>query len=503
MSKHYDIIIIGSGAGGGTLAHELAKTGESILILERGEHLPQEPENWDAKAVFVDKRYRTNEQWIDKNDRAFTPNTHYWVGGNTTFYGAALMRMKRGDFEEMQHCDGPSPAWPLKYHDLAPYYTRAESMWRVHGQRWVDPFDHPDDPPFPHPPLRDDPGVSKLKAHFKSLGWTPSPLPLGVNRNEQDPYNSPCIRCRTCGGFPCLLKAKSDARSITIDPILESSNVTLLTGKKVAKLLCDSTGKMVNAVVCEGQDGPETFSGDVVVLAAGAVNSAAILLRSEHPNHPNGLANRSDQVGRNYMFHTTSAVVSILAERFESTFPKTFSVMDFYYGEPDGSYPYPMGQIQLLEYMSGATLEGQLAHIIPPAIFPDFISDELAKHMVAFLAMTEDLPHADNRVTLTKDGQIRLSYTPNNLEAHRRLTKKLEAGLAGFAMRQDTMFEPHFEIDELLPLYGTAHQCGTLCALALTRTRACLMSIAKRMISTISIASIQAFLLRLPRLIRP
>jgi choline dehydrogenase-like flavoprotein len=206
----------------------------------------------------------------------------------------------------------------------------------------------------------------------------------------------------------------------------------------------------------------QRFSSDIFVLGAGAVNSAAILLNSRSSAHPNGLANGSDQVGRNYMFHTTSAVISILAEPFKSTFPKTFSVMDFYYGEPDGSYGFPMGQIQLLEYMSGATLQGQLADIIPPMLMPDFISDSLASRMVAFLAMSEDLPMPDNRVTLTLEGQIKLSYTPNNLESHARLTKRLEHGLKGFSLRQNTLFEPHFEIDELLPLYGTAHQCGTL-----------------------------------------
>jgi choline dehydrogenase-like flavoprotein len=245
MLEHYDVIVVGSGAGGATLAQSLADTGKKILILERGQHLPQEPENWDAKAVFVDKRYRTKEKWLDKHNRPFTPNTHYWVGGNTSFYGAALMRMKRGDFEQMAHCDGVSPAWPLSYTDYAPYYQKAEQLWRVHGQRGVDPFDHPDDPPFPYPAMSDDPGVKALKQHFQNLGWHPSPLPLGVNRNEANLDQSPCIRCKTCGGFPCLLKAKSDARSIALDPILSKPNITLLTGQMVLRLNCDPSGKTI------------------------------------------------------------------------------------------------------------------------------------------------------------------------------------------------------------------------------------------------------------------
>jgi choline dehydrogenase-like flavoprotein len=462
-TTHYDIIIMGSGAGGATLAYALADSGKKILILERGQPLPVEPQNWDPTAVFVEHRYRTKEKWLDKEDHPFIPNTNYWVGGNTTFYGAALMRMKKRDFEAVDHADGLSPAWPWTYADFAPWYEKAEKLWRVHGERGIDPNDLPDDPPYPYPPLTDDPGVARLKAHFQAKGWHPSPLPLGVNRDEANPTTSHCVRCTTCGGYPCLLKAKSDARSICLDPIVDLPNVTLLPGHKVRELVTDGTGKIVTSVVTEGDDGTlQTFTGDLFALAAGAANSAAILLRSTSANHPDGLANSSGMVGRNYMFHTTSAVIAVLADHFDSTFPKTFAVNDFYFGEPDGSYKYPMGQIQLLEYMSGQTLEGQIGDIIPPSLIPNFITDNIAKHIVAFLTMSEDLPHPENRVTVTDTGQIKLTYTPNNLASHLRLTRKLEDGLRGFSVRQHTLFEPHFAIDQLLPLYGTAHQCGTL-----------------------------------------
>ena len=460
-SKHYDVVIIGSGAGGGTLAYALANAGKSILILERGQPLPQEPQNWDSTEVFVKHRYRTKEQWLDKADKPFIPNTNYWVGGNTSFYGAALMRMKKRDFEAVEHADGLSPAWPLSYTDYAPYYEKAEKLWRVHGERGIDPNDLPDDPPYPYPPLLDDPGVAKLKTHFQGLGWHPSPLPLGVNRDDAHPQSSHCVRCTTCGGYPCLLKAKSDARSIVLDPIKDLPNVTLLPGHKVTALITDGSGKTVTSVTTEGDNGQVlSFSGDIFVLAAGAANSAAILLKSRSATHQDGLANSSGLVGRNYMFHTTSAVISLLAEPFDSTFPKTFAVNDFYFGEPD--YPYPMGQIQLLEYMSGQTLEGQISDIIPPNLIPNFLTDNIARHIVAFLSMSEDLPRWENRVTVNETGQIKLTYTPNNLASHLRLTRKLENGLRGFSLRQHTLFEPHFAIDQLLPLYGTAHQCGTL-----------------------------------------
>lgn len=459
-SETYDLIIIGSGAGGGTLAYALANTGKKILILERGQELPVEPQNWDPKAVFIDQRYRTKEQWLDKTNKPFTPNTNYWVGGNTTFYGAALMRMKKRDFEAVPHFDGLSPAWPLSYTDYAPWYEKAEKLWRVHGQRGIDINDQPDDPPYPYPAVMDDPGVAKLKKHFEGIGWHPSPLPLGIDRDEAHPQTSHCIRCTTCGGYPCMLKAKSDARSIVLDPIRDLPNVTILTGHKVTRIETDGAGKTVTGVVTQTDTGTQTFRGNLYALAAGAANSAALLLQSRSANHPNGLANRSGLVGRNYMFHTTSAVISVLADRFDSTFPKTFAVNDFYFGEPD--FPYPMGQIQLLEYMSGQTLQGQIADIIPPALLPDFMMDDVARHMVAFLTMSEDLPREENRVTVSESGQIKLDYTPNNLAANLRLTHKLEHGLKGFSLRQHTLFEPHFEIDQLLPLYGTAHQCGTI-----------------------------------------
>jgi choline dehydrogenase-like flavoprotein len=459
-SETYDLIIIGSGAGGGTLAYALAHTGKKILILERGQELPVEPQNWDPKAVFIDQRYRTKEQWLDKKNKPFTPNTNYWVGGNTTFYGAALMRMKARDFEAVPHFDGLSPAWPLSYTDYKPWYEKAEKLWRVHGQRGIDINDQPDDPPYPYPAVMDDPGVARLKKHFEGLGWHPSPLPLGIDRDEAHPQTSHCIRCTTCGGYPCMLKAKSDARSIVLDPIRDLPNVTILTGHKVTRIETDGTGKTVTGVVTQTDTGTQTFRGNLYALAAGAANSAAILLQSRTANHPDGLANRSGLVGRNYMFHTTSAVISVLADRFDSTFPKTFAVNDFYFGEPD--FPYPMGQIQLLEYMSGQTLQGQIADIIPPSLLPDFMMDDVARHMVAFLTMSEDLPREENRVTVSESGQIKLDYTPNNLAANLRLTHKLEHGLKGFSLRQHTLFEPHFEIDQLLPLYGTAHQCGTI-----------------------------------------
>ena len=461
MANSFDVIIIGSGAGGATLAQRLASTGKKILILERGEHLPREAANWDSKAVFIDRKYRTKEHWYDKAGRPFVPNTHYWVGGNTSFYGAALMRLRKGDFEAVVHADGVSPEWPIKLADLAPYYTEAETLWRVHGARGVDPTEAGDEPPYACPAIRHDPGIERLKNHLEGQGWRPFSLPLGVDLDQDHPVTSPCIRCKTCGGYPCLLKAKSDARSLAVEPLLGLPNITLLTGRKVMRLETDPSGRTVTEVVCETEHGEERWAADIVALAAGAVNTACILLASANPAHPNGLANGSDQVGRNYAFHTLTAMVSMTAAPLDSTFPKTLAVNDFYWRDPNGGFDFPMGHIQLLEYMSGQTLEGQVADWLPPALVPDIFTNAVAERLLSFLVISEDLPRPENRVKRGADGRITLDYTHNNLQGHDRLVRTLRSALDGFVDHSHPFSQHHLQFDSLLPLYGTAHQVGT------------------------------------------
>jgi choline dehydrogenase-like flavoprotein len=461
MAAPFDIVIIGSGAGGATLAQRLAPTGKSILILERGEHLPREAENWSPKAVFIQRRYRTQERWYDKNNHPFTPNTHYWVGGNTSFYGAALMRMRARDFTQVQHAGGVSPAWPISLTDLAPYYDEAERLWQVHGARGEDPTENGDEPPYSCAAVHHDPGVAALKSHWETLGWKPFSLPLGIRLDQAHPVTSPCIKCKTCGGYPCLLRAKCDARTVAVEPIMDLPNVTLLTGRKVLRLETDPTGKTVTEIVCQSEHGEERWAGDIVVLAAGAANTAVVLQASANAAHPNGLANGSDQVGRNYMFHNSTAMVSLTAERQSVTFPKTLAVNDFYWGDPGGGYDLPMGHIQLLEYMSGQTLEGQVEDWLPPALVPDALAGAAAERMLSMLVISEDLPQQDNRVRLNSDGRISLDYTFGNLEGHERLVKTLKSSLDGFVDHAHPISQHHFQFDSLLPLYGTAHQCGT------------------------------------------
>ena len=462
MGAHFDVVIVGSGAGGASLAQRLAPTGKSILILERGEHLPREAENWSPKAVFIEHRYRTTDRWYDKNDHPFTPNSYYWVGGNTTFYGAALMRLRKGDFEQTRHAGGVSPAWPIRLEDLAPYYDEAERLWQVHGQRGEDPTENGDEPPYAYPAVNHDPGVAALKAHWESQGWKPFSLPVAIRLDQDNPVTSTCIKCKTCGGYPCLLRAKCDARTLAIEPILDAPNVTLLPGRRAMRLETDPTGRNVTEVVCQTAEGEERWSGDIVVVAAGAANTAALLLQSASAAHPNGLANGSDQVGRNYMFHTLTAMVSLTARAARVEFPKTLAVNDFYWRDPRGGFDMPMGHIQLLEYMSGQTLEGQVSDWLPPALVPSVLANAAAARMLSMLVISEDLPLPDNRVRVTPDGRLHLDYEHNNLEGHERLVKTLAESLAGFVDHAHPISQHHFQLDSLLPLYGTAHQSGTV-----------------------------------------
>ncbi len=458
----YDVVVIGSGAGGATLAQRLAATGKSILILERGEHLPVEPDNWSPREVFLRHRYKAKETWRDRHGKSFRPNIHYWVGGNTIFYGAALYRFRRSDFEETIHHKGMvSPAWPIRYEDLADYYTEAEALWDVHGKRGSDPTDDPNAPPYTHPPMTHDPEIKALKGRLELQGLRPFEMPIGTERDDANLQQSKCVRCRTCGGFPCLRQAKSDGRKM-VARALASENVELLTGAKVLRLETAPGGKSVSAVVYETAEGEQRVRANLVVLAAGAVNSAAVLLRSSSPDHPNGLANGSDQVGRNYMFHTASASLSFAWPKIDTNFPKTLALNDFYHGDPNGHFDHPMGHIQCLEYLSGEVIRGQLSQTLPSWLIPKHVASFIGDRLLAFLIMTEDLPEARNRVRLDDDGTIRLDYWYNNLKAHSRLIGRFHkimkrAGRACRCLRANRR-----QIDSIVPLYGTAHQCGTL-----------------------------------------
>lgn len=450
---HYDIIIIGSGAGGGTLAHALAPTGKRILLLERGDWLPREKDNWDTEAVFIRSKYKAHETWLDRSRKPFSPGIHYWVGGNTKVYGAALLRFRREDFGELKHADGLSPAWPIDYAELEPYYGRAEILYRVHGERGIDPTEPEASTSYPFPPIHHEPRVEDLAESLRRIGRSPFPLPMGIGLNEAAPQNSPCIRCETCDGFPCLVHAKADAEVMCVRPALEHPNVELQTGVHVDRLETSPSGREVKNVVAHRGEETLNFSADLVVVACGAINSAALLLRSANVRHPKGLANGSDVVGRHYMCHNNSALLALSKRENPTTFQKTLGLNDFYFGADD--YEHPMGHIQMLG-KSNATMLGAEA----PWFTPGFVLRGMARRAVDFWLTSEDLPDPENRVLVDNDG-LHLHYQANNLEPHRRLTQRLESMLESLDCKKK-LIPSALYLGKKIPIAGTAHQCGTV-----------------------------------------
>jgi choline dehydrogenase-like flavoprotein len=459
--NQFDLIIIGTGAGGGTLAYHLAPSGKRILILERGDFVAREKDNWSPQAVNVDSKYNTKELWRDENGKALHPHTNYYVGGNTKFYGAALFRLREKDFTEIRHHNGISPAWPITYDELEPYYTKAENLYHVHGSRGEDPTEPRATKPYPWPAVSHEQRIQHLADDFRAAGLNPFHTPLGVMLDEKNPRLSPCIRCNTCDGFPCLVHAKSDAQVLCVDPALQYPNVTLLTNALVKRLETSSSGGDVRQVVVEHNGAVETYSADIVVVSCGAINSAALLLRSANDEHPNGLANASDVVGRHYMGHTNSVLMAISKCPNPTIFQKTLSVNDFYFGSKD--FEYPMGHISFVGKLDSITLRAGA-----PSIAPEFTLELMAKHSLDFWLTSEDLPDPSNRVTINRDGEIVLTYSPNNLEAHEQLKRHLQK-----AMRQTScsihghechqgLFARSLYVGQRIPLAGVAHQNGTI-----------------------------------------
>jgi choline dehydrogenase-like flavoprotein len=454
-SEHYDVIIIGTGAGGGTMAHKLAPSGKRILILERGGYLPREPENWSSEDVFSKGRYLPDEDWIDDHDgQPFKPHQQYFVGGNTKFYGAILFRLRERDFEQVNHYGGVSPAWPISYADLEPYYGEAERLYLVHGQAGEDPTEPQRSSPFPHPPVSHEPRIQQLADDFARTGHNPFHLPVGIDLNESDPEAGNCVRCDRFDGFPCLADGKADAHVLCVRPAIKNDNVTLLTHARVARLETDASGGTVTDVVVDHRGREERFSADVVVVSCGAINSSALLLRSGSDRHPNGLANSSDVVGRNYMAHINSGVIAISQTPNTTKFQKTLGVNDYYWGADDSELP--LGHIQML-----AKSDRHILREGAPWFAPKLALDYLAKHAIDFWLTTEDLPHPANRVTVDRSGQLHVYKQYYNLEPHRRLLGKLK-GLLGELGCQESPIPSRFVLDQRIPLAGVAHQCGTV-----------------------------------------
>jgi len=440
--EQFDVVIIGSGVGGGAVAHQLAGSAARVLVLERGPRLPREPQNWDPQALFVEQRYRTTETWTSAG-RRFTPGMFYFVGGHTKFFGTAMFRFRERDFEAVEHEEGLSPAWPIRYADLEFWYGEAERLFGVRGQAGSDPTEPPRSRPYPHPPLPHEPLLAQIETRLRAAGLKPFPMPSAIDFGD----DGRCCRCANCDAFPCMIDAKGDAEVRLLRPALAAGNVTLRTEAKVERLLTDDSGRRIVAAEWSEHGERRTVYGDVFVLSAGAINSAALLLRSATSRHPRGLANRSDVVGRHYMTHNTSALMAVHPlQRNDTRFPKTLAVHDFYFGEGAGSTP--LGSLQLLGKIREPMLRGPLPHV------PRWLRGALASHSVDWYAQSEDLPHPDSRVTVGADGTIDLHWRRTNLSTHARWVAKCREILraTGYPI-------------VLAKSFGTevvSHQCGTV-----------------------------------------
>ncbi len=439
-----DVVVIGSGIGGATTAQALARRGVDVLVLERGQRLPREPENWSPREVFVQRRYKPAETWYDGRGRPFAPGVHYVVGGNSKVYGASLPRFRVHDFDAVEHHDGVSPGWPFGYADLEPYYAQAERLYRVHGTTGEDPTEPWRSSPYPHPALEHEPYVADLAERLRAHGVHPSANAMGLDRGP----GGGCVRCATCDGFPCRLGAKSDAETCALDPALAETGLRLATGTRVRRIVTDGSGRRVDHLVVEGPDGVGAVHGGAFVLSAGAVNSAALLLASADDTHPAGLGNSSGQVGRNFMMHNNAHVAAIdLNRRNDVVFQKTLSVNDWY---TDGGDGRPLGTMQLIGRVDEVMMKSWATKVPLPLL------RGIAGRSVEWLVMSEDLPGPDNRVTVDSQGRITTTRAALGAGTHRRLHRRAKALLRGAGY--DAVFTQWFDISM------NSHQCGTVVA---------------------------------------
>ena len=423
--------------GGATVAAALAPTGKRILILERGERLKPSEKDRDPKAIFADGYFRPSERWLDGREHSFNPGNYYYVGGNSKFYGAVLIRYRAEDFEPIKHLGGTTPGWPIGYDDLEGDYLAAEQLYAVRGTANEDPTEPKHSEEYPYAAVPDEEDIKDLRNRLTDVGLSPSSLPLGVDIEKWLSSGQ-----TTWDAFPNTGSGKMDAETGGLKAALRHENVTLRTGCRVSQLLTDATDQ-ISGVVCETDSGTETLNAPLVILAAGAVQSAALLLASANEHHPNGLSNKSDQVGRNFMNHNCSAVIALHPfRRNRSVYQKTLTVNDFYLG--NGVEP-PLGNIQMLGKITGPILAAS-------SQLPKAVAQWIAARSFDFYAMSEDLPNPESRVTL-KDGQIKLDWQRSNWEAHLRLVAKIKSKLrqAGFPIVLSQAF------DRRTP----SHQCGT------------------------------------------
>ena len=421
--------------GGATMASALADSGRRILVLERGDYLQPSAHDRNDRSIFIDGHFRPEETWLDGEGKAFNPGNYYCVGGNSKFFGAVFLRYRKEDFDPLDHMGGTTPGWPIAYEDLEPYYCQAEYLFKVRGQIGEDPSEPPHSKPYLYGPVPDETAIESFRTRLQSVGLHPASLPLGVDLERW------LARARTpWDAFPDTNGGKMDAETGALRQALNHENVGLRVNSTVKRLLVGERQRITGVELASG----EVLTAPIIVLAAGAVQSAALLLASANEVNPNGIANRSDQVGRNFMNHNCSAVLALHPfRRNDSVYQKTLMVNDYYLtGGPKGQ---PLGNIQMLGKISGPILQSS-------SPLPGPIANWVARHSLDIYAMSEDLPDPESRVTL-RNGQITLDWKRSNWNTHLALVSKLKQKLrqAGYPIVLSRPF------DRRTP----SHQCGT------------------------------------------
>ena len=459
MPERYDVIIIGTGAGGGTLAHTLAASGKRILLLERGNFLPREMANWDPKPVFIEGKYISEDTWYDADGKAFQPQVHYYVGGATKLYGAALYRLRPEDFGELRHVDGMSPAWPLTYDDFEPWYTEAEWLYQVHGHHGEDPTEGHWSKQYPWPAVSHEPRIQELFDNLESGGYHPFHAPCGILLDEADREKSTCIRCTWCDGYPCLVHAKSDAEVIAVRPALEQPNVTLLVNAEVMKLETDANGGTVTG--CRRRPGRERRR------RTRPTSSWSRRARRTAPRSCCGRRTTSTRTASPTAPTRSAATTCSTTARprsrcrrscNETLYQKTLGLNDFYL--PHDGQEWPIGNIQMVGKSNAEAMKGEEPMLTKLA--PHWSLSDVAEHAVDFWLTTEDLPMPDNRVTLDDDGNVHLAYTSTNDHEADELYQELKKLLNHVGLAEHHVLDKNFYMDMNIAVAGCAHQAGTV-----------------------------------------
>jgi choline dehydrogenase-like flavoprotein len=445
--NNFDIIIIGSGPGGGTLAYALKDVNARILMVERGKYLPQEDKNWDSKAVLFERCYRSDDMWQNQSGRYFHPSSYNFVGGQTKVYGSTMLRFREEDFQTIEHREGISPGWPITYNQLEPYYCQAEKIYYVHGKCGDDPTEPYRSRPYPYPPIPHEPAIKVISKDLKKIGLRPFCQPIAVKYGK----GGRCTLCKKCVLFPCKIHAKGDTEVCCIRPALESGNVDLWAETSAKKLITDSSGKFIKSVIVERKGKLLKLNTKIVVVSCGAVNTPKLLFDSSSSIYPNGLANSSGLLGKNYMQHNISFLVTVNPFReLHTSFEKTLALNDFYFG--DDNFRFPMGHIQL----AGKIDINLIAkHSYSPLIqLPKILIEKVSERVLVWSVISEDLPDSNNKIILNHDGKPCIFRKPNNLIAHNKLLTKTKRILASIGLKN--IFTYHL---------GTAlssHYMGTL-----------------------------------------